>query len=218
MLSLETWLAFASATALFAYMPGPSLLYAAAQTMAHGRSGGLRAALGLHLGCYVHVLAVALGFSALLVAVPTAYAAMKLVGAGYLVWLGLQLVRDAIAGVRPGPAGDPAATEHALPQHARRPLLSSAIVEILNPKTALFYYAFLPQFVDPASGVAPWLQFLVLGTLVNLAFSSADLIAVVFADWVSGTLARSARAAAWVRGLGGTILVALGLRLAMDRN
>ena len=222
MLSLETWIAFATATALLAYMPGPALLYSAAQTLAHGRRGGFLAVIGLHLGCYVHVLAVALGFSALLAAVPTAYTALKVVGAIYLAWLGVQLVREAMRDLhRPAPVNSDTDALAALPApetRQRRPHVNSAVVEILNPKTALFYYAFLPQFVDPTSGTAPWLQFLILGTLVNLAFSSADVVTVYCADWVSGAFRRSMRTAAILRAVGGTILICLGARLAFDRS
>ncbi|MEM8628338.1 MAG: LysE family translocator, partial [Pseudomonadota bacterium] len=192
MLTTETWLAFASATLLFAYMPGPALLYTAAQTLAGGRAHGLRAVAGIHPGCYVHVFAATLGLTALLAAVPLAFMVLKIAGALYLMWLGLTLVwqawregncvaRPSSSAMRgrakqtsggPGDNGD-LETAQSSANGPRRPLLQSAIVEIANPKAALFFYAFLPQFVDPAAGAAVWLQFLVLGTLVNIAFSSA---------------------------------------------
>ncbi|MEM6665415.1 MAG: LysE family transporter, partial [Pseudomonadota bacterium] len=89
--SLETLLPFLLAAAVFAFVPGPGLLYTAARTIAHGRGGGFRAAIGLHIGGYVHVGAAAFGLAALLALVPVAYTVLKTVGAAYLVWLGVRM-------------------------------------------------------------------------------------------------------------------------------
>eukprot|EP00903_Cladosiphon_okamuranus_P000868 g866.t1 len=165
-MSTETLLAFLAATALFAYMPGPALLYTAAQTIARGRRAGLLATAGIHIGCYVHVLAAAFGLSAIFSAVPTLYMVLKLVGGAYLVFLGVQMIRTRVAA---GPMPE-------LPQKStRRAFLDSVLVEVLNPKVAVFFIAFLPQFVSPEAGLPIWIQFLVLGTIVNCAFTSADL-------------------------------------------
>ncbi len=205
----ETLLAFAAATLLFAYMPGPAILYTAAQTLSRGRRGGLLAALGIHCGCYLHVAAATLGLSAILLHVPEAYAAVKLAGAAYLVWLGLAMIRrrGEGAGFVPPPA-----------KTARRAFLESMLVEILNPKAALFFLAFLPQFVDPAAALPVWAQFLLLGTVVNLCFSSADLVTVALTDRVLAALRRSGGAQRLLRLAGGGLLVALGLRLALEER
>ena len=92
--SLDILLAFAAATFVFAAYPGPALLYAAAQTLARGRKSGFLAALGIHCGCYVHVIAATLGLSALLAHVPELYLALKLIGAAYLVWIGIGMIRN----------------------------------------------------------------------------------------------------------------------------
>ena len=92
--SHELLVAFFVTTAIFAYIPGPAMLYATAQTLGGGRSAGLMAALGIHLGCYVHVLAAAAGLSVLFHAVPVLYVAVKLAGAAYLIWLGISLFRS----------------------------------------------------------------------------------------------------------------------------
>lgn len=209
MSSLETWLAFAAATAIFAYMPGPALLYTAAQTIARGRAAGLWAALGIHIGCYVHVLAAALGLSAIFAAVPTLYVVLKLVGGAYLLWLGIQMIRTRTQTVAP----------MELPAKSRRrAFLDSVLVEILNPKVAMFFIAFLPQFVDVNSALPMWVQFLILGTIVNFSFTSADLIAVLFASKVKERLSRSSRMRDLVQWAAGSILIALGLKLATDRG
>lgn len=206
---LDLLIAFFAATAVFAYMPGPGMLYTSAQTLASGRRAGLLAAAGLHLGGYLHVVAAAAGLAALLAAVPTLYLALKLAGALYLVWLGLRLVF-----ARPwAPAGTPTPGT----AWTKRTLLDSALVEALNPKTAVFFLAFLPQFTVPGAAWPVWLQLLALGTVVNLMFSSADLLCVAAAASLRRTLARSARAQRWLRALGGTLLVALGVKLATQR-
>lgn len=216
MMGWDGWLAFWGAALLFAYMPGPALIYAASQTIARGRRAGYFSALGIHLGGTVHVIAAAAGLSALFAHAPVAYLALKIAGAAYLCWLGLTMI------LRRGDDGE-AVPSAPPPRTARRAFAESVAVEVLNPKTALFFVAFLPQFVvaDPATGegVLPaWAQFLILGTLVNLTFSSADLVTVRLADAVVGGLRRSARARRILRAAGGTVLVGLGVRLALDRS
>ncbi len=209
--SVETLLAFFLASSVFAFTPGPALLYTAAQTIARGRNAGWMAVLGIHLGGYAHVIAAALGLSLLLHAVPMLYTVIKLVGAGYVIWLGLRLFRDSASAIVP---------IDGLPcdEKSNSTFWQSVIVEVLNPKTAIFYIAFLPQFTDPAAGLALWVQLLLLGTFVNLMFSSADIVCVLLASKIVGLAGRSATASRYLQRLGGTILVGLGLRLAFDRS
>ncbi|MEN5080915.1 LysE family translocator [Bosea sp. TWI1241] len=210
MASWETLVAFATLTLLVAYFPGPALLYTAAQTIAHGRRAGLMAMLGIHLGCYVHVMAAAFGLSAVFKHVPELYLAVKLAGALYLVWLGIGMIRSRM--------GQSAESPPAPPKTVKRALLDSFIVEILNPKVALFFIALLPQFVDPAASLPVWAQFLILGTVVNFAFSSADLVTVFGASLVMKTMKASRAGFAFGRWLGGSLMIALGLKLATDKG
>ena len=205
--NLEILLAFLLATAVFAYMPGPSTLYAAAQTIALGRRGGLMAALGIHVGGYVHVVAAALGLAILFAAVPVLYAAMKFMGAAYLLWLGVRFIIE-----RQEVETDQ--THDFDKSSTRKALWDSALVEILNPKTAIFYVAFLPQFTDSAASLPLWGQLLVLGTVVNLMFSSADLLCVLLADRITAALRRSPGSSKWAKRCGGGVLIALGVNLA----
>ena len=162
---------------MFAYVPGPGLLYTAAQTLARGRRAGLLAALGLHLGGYVHVIAACAGLAILLETVPLAYTVLKIVGALYLTWLGISLWRNARSAANvPAMEKVTAAEGSAGGPPAGNPLWQSAVVEVCNPKTALFFLAFLPQFADPAGTLPLPLQLLLLGTVVNVLFSSADLV------------------------------------------
>ena len=205
---LEYLIPFLAATAAFAYLPGPAMLYTAAQTIARGRAAGFWAAFGIHLGCYVHVAAAAFGLSAVFELVPVAYVALKLAGAAYLVYLGVGLIvqRRRLTGA-------------AAPSRTRRnALVQSVLVEVLNPKVAIFFIAFLPQFVDPSAALPLWAQFLILGTMVNIAFSSADIVVVVFASTVMARARRSGMLERLARKLAGTLLVGLGARLALDRG
>jgi len=209
MANLDVLLAFALATLTFAAFPGPAILYTAAQTLVRGRRAGFMAVLGIHLGCYVHVFAAVFGLSAMLKHVPEAYAALKIAGAIYLVWLGIGMIRAKLA------TGTLPEVER---RSAKRAFIESIVVELTNPKVAIFFIAFLPQFVDPAASLPVWAQFLILGVIVNCAFSLADIITVLLASRVASGLRRSNRAQTAIRWTGGTILAGLGLRLALERN
>jgi threonine/homoserine/homoserine lactone efflux protein len=207
--STEILIAFLATTAIFAFIPGPAMLYAAARTLAGGRWSGLMASLGIHIGGYAHVFAAAAGLSVLFHAVPPLYMAVKLTGAVYLIWLGISLFRAKAQGeaVVPGIA----------PKSARRAFFESVTVEVLNPKTAIFFMAFLPQFID-ASGAPVWIQFVMLGTVVNLMFSLADVIGVMLASAIVSRLRGSGRAQKLMQRAGGTILVGLGTHLVLQRS
>jgi threonine/homoserine/homoserine lactone efflux protein len=206
-------LALLAAALLFAYIPGPALLYAAAQTVARGRKAGLLAALGLHVGGLVHVVAAAAGLSALFHAVPALYVIVKLIGSGYLILIGLKMIRQAWATQKL--RLQPVAPSQ---KSGRMAFIESVTVEVLNPKTALFFIAFLPQFVDPAAAFPVWLQFLILGIIVNMMLSSADLVCVFFAGIVVDKLRQSSRLSRLMEGLGGTLLIGLGAHLALQKN
>jgi threonine/homoserine/homoserine lactone efflux protein len=206
----ETLLAFAVASGLFAFIPGPAMLYSAAQTLARGRRAGFMAVAGLHVGCYAHVVAAALGLSFLFAHVPEAFLAVKIVGALYLVWLGVGMIRGGGAAASATPAAERRSTSRAFAQ--------SVAVEVLNPKTALFFIAFLPQFVDPAGALPVGVQFIILGTIVNLMFTATDVIAVMFASVFVARLKASARAQRIARWLGGSVMIGLGVKLATERG
>ncbi len=203
-------LAFVVTTAVFAFIPGPAMLYAAARTMVGGRKAGLMAVLGIHIGAYGHIVAAAAGLSVLFHAIPVAYMLVKLAGAVYLIWLGVSLFRTrdtCVDGLAAGAGKSP-----------RKAFLESIAVEVLNPKTAIFFMAFLPQFVDGAAGFPLWIQFAVLGTMVNAVFTFADIVSVLLAGLVVERLKQSSMAQRLVQRAGGTILVGLGAHLALQRN
>ncbi len=205
----EIFLAFLITTALFAYLPGPAMIYVSAQTIARGHWAGLMAALGVHLGGYAHVMLAAFGLAALLTAVPTLYFVVKIAGAGYLIFLGVMMITRR---EKANPTGEPQA------KSARRAFFESISVEVLNPKTALFFVSFLPQFASLEASFPLWAQLLILGTIVNLMFSSADLMCVLFAGWMVRRLTASNARSVWLQRIGGTFLVGLGAKLALERS
>ncbi|MDF1747559.1 MAG: LysE family translocator [Alphaproteobacteria bacterium] len=207
-------LPFLAATVIFALIPGPALLYTAAQTLAHGRRGGFMAALGLQVGGLVHVAAAALGLSALLALVPTLYMVLKIIGALYLVYMGISIIRtrlitedttQAAASIKPRKQG-------------RSAFIQSMTVEMLNPKTAMFFVAFLPQFADPTASFPIWMQMLVLGVIVNLAVTFADVAAVFLTNAVMAGLRKGRHTMRITRWAGGSILIGLGINLAITQR
>lgn len=208
--SADLLVPFFVATAIFACLPGPGMLYATAQTLALGRRAGRCAAIGFHIAGLCHVAAAAFGLSLLLTVVPPLFTAMKLVGATYLIWLGIAHLRrpkplTLIRQRTPGP-------------QAGRALRDGMIVELLNPKSVLFFLAFLPQFTDAAAALPLWAQVLVLGVIVNTLFTVTDLLLIELSDAVAQRLRSSERVVVGLRRLAGGALVALGVNLALARQ
>ena len=159
----------------------------------------------------MHVVAAAAGLSVLFHVVPTLYLAVKLAGAAYLIYLGIRMFRVARAvGATP--------VDLVAQKSAGRAFLESMLVEVLNPKTAIFFLAFLPQFIDPAASFPVWLQFVILGTLVNVMFTIADIACVLAASTVTTRLARVSSLQRNLQRAGGAILVGLGLHVALQRT
>ena len=209
--SVDALTAFAIATIAYAAVPGPGTVYVAAQAMAHDTGAALRAVLGLHVGGYVMVLAAAAGLTTLFAVVPVLYECLKLLGALYLVWLGVRMIVFRTS---------TEATSAPLRPRDRRPptFRQSVLVEVLNPTTAIFYVAFLPQFIAPSGSLPVWFQFIVLGVLVNLIFTLPDLVAILLAGRMRRAVSVSVRTRRLFQWIGGSILICLGLRMAAQRT
>jgi threonine/homoserine/homoserine lactone efflux protein len=198
-------LLFAGAGLLLNVTPGPDLLYILGRSVSQGRQAGLLSALGIGAGCLFHVTAAALGVSALVLAVPVAYDVVRWAGALYLVWLGVKALRS---------QGSSLEVQALAATSPRRVFVQGVITNALNPKVALFFLAFLPQFADPARGpLAPQLLllgaiFTVNGTLVCLVFA---LFAARLGEWLK---TRYGVTRLLDRATGG-LFIALGLRLAL---
>ena len=209
---LHQVLIFAGAALVLALLPGPGVFYVAARTLAGGRAEGVASSLGTGLGGMVHVLAGALGVSAIVLASAQLFAALKLAGAIYLLWLGVAAIRA---------AGRDAAAMTAMvdtaPAGTARAFRDGVLVEALNPKTAVFFLALLPQFVVPAQGQVA-LQFAVLG-LVSIALNTAADLAVAFAAGsLRGRLTGNARLVQRLREASGAAMIALGAGLLLTRR
>ena len=209
MYSLQLLTAFLTTTFIFAFIPGPAMFYAAAQTLAGGRRAGLMAAFGIHIGGYVHIAAASVGLTMLFHAIPTLYLIVKALGAAYLVWLGVSLFLSA---KRPKEV-----SLEIEKKSASKAFAQSVAVEALNPKTAIFFTAFLPQFVDFNIQVPMSLQIFVLGALVNLIFTFADILCVLLAGILINAVRNSGRLQRNLQRAGGTILVGLGTHLLLQR-
>lgn len=202
------FLLFIAAALAIAVTPGPGIFYVAARTLAGGRTEGIASSFGTGLGGMIHVAAGALGVSALVMASAQAFSALKLAGAAYLVWLGFKTIREAR---RVPPSGDAVATG------AARAFREGVVVEALNPKTAAFFLAFIPQFVDPSQGRVAF-QFAALG-LVSVALNTLVDVAVAFAaSRARDGLARRPGLVRRLREASGTVLCGLGASLALARR
>jgi len=201
--STSLWLFGLAALALLA-IPGPAVLYIVVQSADQGRRVGLASVAGVHLGTLVHVAAASAGLSAVIVASSVAFSAVKYAGAAYLVYLGVRKLLDRDAQTRVERTREP----------LRRAFARGTIVNALNPKTALFFLAFLPQFVAPDRG-GVWSQALVLGfVFVGLGLVTDSLYALA-AGTVAGLLRRKRNA---VRYGSGVVFIALGATAALAKR
>jgi RhtB (resistance to homoserine/threonine) family protein len=199
-------LTFVVAAALLTLSPGPDTMLVLRNTLRGGRGDGLRTTIGISAGLVVHATLSALGLSLILVRSAAAFDIVKLVGAGYLAWLGIQSLRAALAGQAPPSAGT-APTD-------RRPFREGLLTNVLNPKVAVFYLAFLPQFIAPGDPV--FLRSFLLAAIhmaLGLIWLSAVAAAVTVAQRFVTPDARR-----WIDGVCGAFLVGFGLRLALARR
>ena len=203
----DFWLFFASAL-LLNIAPGPDTAYVAGRSVQLGWRGGVAAALGISTGCLTHVLAVAVGLSALLVASATAFTAVKWLGAAYLCYIGLTTLFS-----RPKNTDESAPRENG-GISLSRVFWQGALTDVLNPKVAMFFLAFLPQFVDADAPHKP-LAFLALGLIFIFNGTLWCLSVAVTAAHAAGRVRNSGRAMALInRGLG-ALFVYLGVRIAL---
>jgi threonine/homoserine/homoserine lactone efflux protein len=198
---------FLLAALIIAAIPGPGIFYVAARTLSGGRPAGIASTFGTALGGLVHAVGGGLGVSAIILASAQLFTVLKLIGALYLVWLGVGTFRE--AGNRlPEPIG---------PVGATQAFREGVLVEALNPKTAAFFLAFIPQFLDPAAGY-PAFQFIALG-LISVALNTfADVIVVVVAARARATLVRRPIFIQRLRQGSGLFIAGLGISLAFARR
>lgn len=200
---------FAVAAVTLLLIPGPAVLYIVTRSVDQGRAAGLASVCGVHVGTLLHVAAAALGLSALLVSSATAYDTVRWLGAAYLVWLGVRrlLARDEDV---PEAVAGPDAHRVGL----GRIFAQGVVVNVLNPKTALFFFAFLPQFVDTSRGSVPF-QVVVLGAAFVLLGLLSDGAYALLASTGAGWLRRRPQVARASRLVSGGVLISLGVTTAL---
>lgn len=202
-----SFIPFLIAAVVLAITPGPGIVYVVARTVAGGRSEGLASCFGTGIGGLLHVLAAALGLSLVIAQSAVAFNLLKYIGAAYLVYLGIRMLLR---------KEQPITVEGMASQGARRALVEGIMVEALNVKTALFFLAFLPQFVSPSEPLVP--QLVLLGSICVALNTLVDVIAVFAAHrLLKSGVARAARARLLTRASGITML-GLGGFLALARS
>ncbi|MFT4036532.1 MAG: LysE family translocator [Thermomicrobiales bacterium] len=196
------------ASLALALVPGPAVLYIVTRSVDQGRRAGLTSAGGIATGGLVHVAGAAMGLSMLLASSALAFSAVKYIGAAYLIFLGLRTLLTS----------PPAVTADAAPRHTLRRLYTQgAVVQAFNPKVALFFLAFLPQFIDPHRGSVV-AQSLILGLMFTLVELCTDSTYALVAGTLGGWLRQTRAFAATQRYLAGSVFVALGLTTALTGN
>lgn len=207
--SSSQWLAFLVASILFIQVPGPSLLFTIGRALTVGRRDALLSVVGNGLGLVVQVLLVAVGLGAVVAASATAYTVLKYAGAAYVVWLGIQAIRHR-ADARAALAG---MTAVGGPANAWRSLRTGLVVGATNPKTIVFFVAFMPQFTNDGSG-GTGLQVAVLGLVFGVMAIASDSIWAVAASKARDWFARDPRRLDRLGAAGGTMMIGLGATLA----
>jgi threonine/homoserine/homoserine lactone efflux protein len=203
---------FLTAALLLAVAPGPGMLYVLARSLAGGKREGVLSALGTFLGGMAHVFAAALGVSVILARSAMAFSTVKYAGAGYLCFLGVRMILDARDQEVLVP--DTFAAGNTV---ARNPLWQGVATEVLNPKTALFFLSFIPQFVNRGSGHV-FLQFVLLGTFSVVLNTTADLIVIILAGPLGKKIRSSAAFRRRQRTVTGAIMIGLGTYLATSES
>ena len=207
MLTLPELAWFALAALLLVLTPGPNMIYCVSRALCQGRSAGLISLGGVLVGFLVHLVAAALGLTALLHAVPFAFDAVRLAGAAYLLWLAWQAVK---------PGGHAPFAARALPIDPPSKLFRMGfLTNVLNPKVAMFYLSFFPQFIHPERGSVLW-QSVTLGAVQIGVSGAVNLLLVLGAASITAVLSRSE---GWLRAqryVMGSVLAALAVRIAFD--
>lgn len=196
-------LLFTGASTVLLALPGPAVTYVVTRSVEHGRRAGLVSVLGIELGTFVYALTTALGVAGVLASSATAFAAIRYAGAAYLVVLGIRKLR-AGAGTEPAP-----------PSRSSRLFAGGLLVQLLNPKIAIFFIAFLPQFVSTSRAGAAG-QMLILGTLFTALALLCDGAYALAAGAIAGRLRRSARAGRRLTRASGCVYIGLGLVAALS--
>ncbi len=209
MFGIENFAAFIIAGVLLNMTPGSDTMYILGRGIAQGRQAGIYSALGISVGCLVHTVLAAFGLSVLIAESQVAFNVVKYLGAAYLFYLGIKMILS-----KEEPASALTEAESA---SYRQIFISGVITNVLNPKVALFFIAFLPQFVQKTYS-NPALSFLLLGFTFNLTGTLWNLLLAVFSANMSSGFTRNLLIKTWLNRFTGTIFILLGIKLALERS
>lgn len=205
---INTLLVFALAGLIVNLAPGQDMLYVIARSLAQGRPAGIAAATGVFAGCFLHIFAAAFGVAGVLAAFPWSFTVIKYAGCAYLLYLG---ARAFLGASRQEPIRQLA------PEPLSRAFRQGTLTNMLNPKVALFFLAFLPQFANAQFGFPVWLQMLVLGVWFNVSGLIVNAAVALAASALAQRIAQKPRAARILRRVEGMTLIGLGVKLATTR-
>jgi threonine/homoserine/homoserine lactone efflux protein len=212
---LHSLLLFIAAGLLLNLTPGPDVLYIVTRALRSGTRAGLVAGLGITAGCFVHITAAAVGVSALMAASTTLFSVLKWLGAAYLLWVGVRMLLSR-------PSEDPSAlvragADAAGPASMRSVFLGGFWTNVLNPKVALFFLAFVPQFIAPDAANKP-LVFFLLGALFNFNAIFVNFAWALLAGWTARRVGAVQRGMHWLERGAGALFVGFGIKLALSEN
>ncbi|WP_375444188.1 LysE family translocator [uncultured Fibrella sp.] len=209
MFGIDNFAAFLLAGILLNMTPGSDTMYILGRSLSQGMRAGVYSALGIAVGCLVHTFLAAFGLSVLIAQSQVAFNVVKYLGAAYLFYLGIRMILT-----RDEAAFDVAAIAET---NYRQVFISGVVTNVLNPKVALFFIAFLPQFVQKSYGHTS-LSFLLLGITFNLTGTIWNLLLAIFSANMSEGFKRNGRIKTWLNRFTGTIFILLGIKLAVERS
>jgi threonine/homoserine/homoserine lactone efflux protein len=211
MIDFHTYLLFVGAVIVLVIAPGPDMAYMLARTVAQGRRAGILAAVGINVGAYVHVAASVLGLTAILASSAIAFAVVKWIGAIYLIWIGMQGILSKSGAI--ALANNPSSS-----LSYKKIFWQGFLSDVLNPKVAIFFLAFLPQFVDlHHESLSVTQQLLVLGVTSNVVALTLNILLVCLAGAATVVLRRNEKVVAWLNRTAGAVFVWLGVRLSTEK-
>ena len=208
MINVEFMLSFLTISLLLAVTPGPSNAFLMAQTFSKGRAAGVQSAAGFAVAGVIHTVFAVLGLSAILKTSPQAYQAVLFLGATYLLYLGVMAIKDSFA-------SQETAIAATVDKNKNKVFFQAMMTEVLNPKVALFFIAFIPQFVDNSLATSPTIQMAIFGLMYPLFALPIDLSYVHFGDKIAGYFRTHPSAQVWLDRITGIIFIALAISMLL---
>lgn len=211
MINFDMLLSFLTISFLLAITPGPSNAFLMAQTFAKGKAAGIQTAMGFAIAGVLHTLLMVLGLSTLLKTNPTAYQAVLWLGALYLIYLGVVSIKDSFV----HPAIESEEKPHVSNKKEKNVMFQATMTELLNPKVAMFFIAFIPQFADPSLDTPVSTQLLIFGLLYPIFALPIDLMYTHFGDKIAGYFRHNPRVQDWIDRVTGAIFIVLAINLLL---